>query len=121
MESHLIKPTCYICRAPCEEESPCACATNVHKKCLDGYLEETGQTTCTVCQEDFKKPCDKKPIVILGCIVLYFLFGIIGNFFEGSHYMPFSITSLCSAIVGFVVAVLLYISVRTYRVPLASF
>ena len=84
MDDILIKTECYICMEPCDEESPCSCATTVHDKCLVQFLNISGNAACTICLDDFNvKPIKKTGEETNGekYILLFVLVG--GLFFLG--------------------------------------
>lgn len=41
---------CYICTETTDEKSPCTCKATVHDECLKKFVEESGNTNCTICK-----------------------------------------------------------------------
>lgn len=60
MEESLLKNECYICMEPCQNKSPCVCATHVHPRCLKAYLETSRHTHCTICLGAYPLPVRRK-------------------------------------------------------------
>ena len=76
---------CFICMEECNTPTKCACNLFVHKECLDEFIQKDGRDTCSICQQKYPtNHCtySYKDIfkIILGCIFVYLISGIIGEF-----------------------------------------
>ena len=123
----LLKTECYICMEPCVTKSPCECKSHVHPSCLIKFLNTSGNTHCTICQGQYPVPPPNVSRVarkrtfffirFVGCIGLFFLFGLIGScsIDDCQGYAPFSVNSLCSALSGYFIVMLLWVCSRERR------
>lgn len=67
---------CYICMNPCEERSPCECASFVHLECLCAFLKLSRHSHCTICHRLYLFPRKKRyptkaQLTILGGLALF--------------------------------------------------
>lgn len=123
----LLKTECYICMEPCVTKSPCECKSHVHQHCLIQFVETSGNTHCTICQGQYPVPPPRVSIVtrrrkktffrLIGCIGLFFLFGLVGSCTTGDcqDYDPLSVNSWCSALSGYFVIMLIWACGRPYN------
>ena len=67
---------CYICMNPCDERSPCECASFVHLECLRAFLKLSRHTHCTICHRLYLFPGKKRhptrpQLAVVAILVLF--------------------------------------------------